>query len=159
MPLLHTKVLNHLVSLISPSLVIFWLGIFDVKSNFMMVDSWVSARQGYSHRWWGSSAIPRLDSLLISSLVSFDPYRVKIHIYKRKINRLNAQFVLVFLCRFFLPKISLSLCSLSPPSSKINMAHPKTFSWFPGNLLTTARKYAENVLQCYVPELTWKNQL
>ena len=49
-----------------------------MKSNSMMVDSWVSARHGYSHTWWGSSAIPWLDSLLISSLVSFEPYNQQI---------------------------------------------------------------------------------
>ena len=39
----------------------------------MMVESWVSARQGYSQTWWGSKAIPWLFSLLIPSFFSFEP--------------------------------------------------------------------------------------
>ena len=58
-----------------PSLVIFWLGIFEVKSNFMIVNSSVRARLGYSHKWCGSKAIPWLVSLLTSSFVSFDPWK------------------------------------------------------------------------------------
>lgn len=66
---------KYLLMLTFPSLVIFWLGIFEVKSNFMIVNSSVRARLGYSHKWCGSKAIPWLVSLLTSSFVSFDPWK------------------------------------------------------------------------------------
>ena len=64
---------NYLSILISPSVLIFSAGTLLVKSKVMMVESWVSARQGYSQTWWGSKAIPWLFSLLIPSFFSFEP--------------------------------------------------------------------------------------
>ena len=64
---------NYLSILISPSVLIFSAGTLLVKSKVMMVESWVSARQGYSQTWWGSRAIPWLFSLLIPSFFSFEP--------------------------------------------------------------------------------------
>ena len=64
---------NYLSTLISPSVLIFSEGTLFVKSKVIIVESWVRARQGYSHTWWGSRAIPWLFSLLIPSFFSFEP--------------------------------------------------------------------------------------